>query len=124
MPDKVVDASALAAIAFAEPGADAVIDEIDGHRLHAPALVVFELMNVAWKRAKKQPVAIALFLEALEVLDGLGLRFRGIDQAEVVKLALATGLTAYDATYLWLARALRMPLVTLDKKLGAQAILF
>jgi predicted nucleic acid-binding protein len=122
MPDKVVDASALAAIAFAEAGADAVIDEIDGHRLHAPTLVVFELMNVAWKRARKQPVATALFLEALEVLDGLGLRFRGIDQEEVVKLGLATGLTAYDATYLWLARALRMPLVTLDKKLGAYAV--
>jgi predicted nucleic acid-binding protein len=121
MPDKVVDASALAAIAFAEPGADAVIDEIDGYRLHAPALVVFELMNVAWKRARKQPVATALFLEALELLDGLGLRFRGIDQEEVVKLGLATGLTAYDASYLWLARALRMPLVTLDQKLGAHA---
>jgi len=121
MPDKVVDASALAAVAFAEPGADAVIDEIEGHRLHAPTLVVFELMNVAWKRAKKQPAAAALFLEALEVLDGLGLRFRGIDQAGVVRLGLATGLTAYDASYLWLARALRMPLVTLDKRLGAQA---
>ena len=121
MPDKVVDASALAAIAFAEPGADMVIDEIDGHRLHAPALVVFELMNVAWKRAKKQPAATALFLEALGVLDGLGLRFRGIDQDEVVRLGLATGLTAFDATYLWLARALGMPLVTLDKKLGAHA---
>jgi predicted nucleic acid-binding protein len=121
MPDKVVDASALAAIAFAEPGADAVLDEIDGHRLHAPTLVVFELMNVVWKRSKKQPAAAALFLEALEVLQGLGLRFRGIDQAEVVRLGLATGLTAYDATYLWLARALGLPLVTLDQKLGAHA---
>ena len=119
MPDKVIDASALAAIAFAEPGADAVIDEIDGHRLHAPTLVVFELMNVAWKRSKKQPAATALFLEALEVIEGIGLRFRGIDQAEVVKLGIATGLTAYDAAYLWLARVLGMPLVTLDKKLGA-----
>jgi predicted nucleic acid-binding protein len=121
MADKVVDASALAALAFAEPAADAVIDAIDGHRLHAPTLVVFELMNVAWKRSRKQPAAAALFLEALEVLDGLGLRFRGIDQREVVKLGLSTGLTAYDATYLWLARALGMPLVTLDKKLGAHA---
>ena len=121
MPDKVVDASALAAIAFAEPGADAVIDEIDGHRLHAPTLVVFELMNVAWKRSRKQPAAAALFLQALAVLDGLGLRFRGIDQEEVVRLGLKTGLTAYDASYLWLARALNMPLVTLDKKLGAHA---
>lgn len=121
MPDRVIDASALAAIAFAEPGADAVIDLIDGHRLHAPTLIVFELTNVAWKRAKKQPAATALFLQALEVLEGLGLRFRGIDQGEVVRLGLATGLTAYDAAYLWLARALAMPLVTLDKKLGAHA---
>ena len=121
MPDKVVDASALAAIAFAEPGADAVIDQIDGHRLHAPSLVVFELMNVAWKRSRKQPAAAALFLEALEVLGGLGLRFRGINQEEVVKLGLATGLTAYDASYLWLARALDLPLVTLDRKLAAHA---
>ena len=121
MPDKVVDASALAAIAFAEPGADAVIDQIDGHRLHAPTLAVFELMNVAWKRAKKQPKATGLFLEALEMLEGLRLQFRGIDQGEVVKLGIATGLTAYDATYLWLAQALQMPLVTLDKKLGAHA---
>jgi predicted nucleic acid-binding protein len=121
MADKVVDASALAAVAFAEPGAGAVIDEIDGHRLHAPTLIVFELMNVAWKRAKKQPAATALFLDALEVLEGLGLRFRGIDQGEVVRLGLATNLTAYDAAYLWLARALGMPLVTRDRKLAAHA---
>jgi predicted nucleic acid-binding protein len=121
MPDKVVDASALAAIAFAEPGADAVIDQIEGYRLHAPTLVVFELMNVAWKRSRTQPAASALFLEALEVLDGLGLRFRGINQEEVVRLGLSTGLTAYDASYLWLSRVLNMPLVTLDQKLGAHA---
>lgn len=121
MADKVIDASALAAIAFAEPGADAVIDEIDGHRLHAPTLLTFELMNVAWKRAKKQPAATALFLEALEVLQGLDLRFRGIDQEDVVRLGLSTGLTAYDAAYLWLARMLGMPLVTLDRRLGAHA---
>ncbi len=121
MADKVIDASALAAVAFAEPGADAVIDEIDGHRLHAPTLIVFELMSVAWKRSKKHPAATPLFLEALEAVNGLDLRFRGIDQEEVVRLGLATGLTAYDATYLWLSRVLGMPLVTLDKKLGAHA---
>ena len=121
MADKVVDASALAVLAFAEPSADAVIDAIDGHRLHAPTLIVFELMSVAWKRSKKQPVATALFLQALEVLEGLGLHFRGIDQEEVVRLGLATGLTVYDATYLWLSRALGVPLVTLDRKLGAHA---
>ena len=89
MPDKVIDASAMAALAFAEPEADFVLEEIDGYRLHAPELLVFELMNVAWKRAKKQPKATELFLEALDMLEGLSLRFRGIDQGEVVKLGLA-----------------------------------
>ena len=121
MADKVIDASALAAIAFAEPGAEAVIDEIDGHRLHAPTLIVFELMSVASKRAKKQPGATSLFLEALEAVSGLDLRFRGIDQEAIVRLGLATGLTAYDASYLWLSRMLGMPLVTLDQKLGAHS---
>ena len=121
MADKIVDASALAALAFAEADAAEVIEKIDGHRLHAPTLVTFELMNVAWKRSKKQPAATALFLEALDVLQDVGLRFRGIDQEEVVKLGLATGLTAYDAAYLWLSRALGMPLVTLDRKLAAHA---
>jgi len=121
MPDKVVDASALAAIAFAEPDADAVIDAIDGHRLHAPSLVVFELMNVAWKRSRRQPAASALFVEALELLQGLGIRYRGINQEEVVRLGLTSGLSAYDASYLWLSRVLDMPLVTLDRKLGAHA---
>ena len=54
-------------------------------------------------------------------LQRLGLRFRGINQEEVVRLGLSTGLTAYDASYLWLSRVLGMPLVTLDRKLGAHA---
>ena len=40
---------------------------------------------------------------------------------EVLVLAAETGLTAYDAAYLWLARARDAELVTLDKKLGRLA---
>jgi predicted nucleic acid-binding protein len=119
MADKVVDTSALAMIAFAEPGADEIIDEIDGHHLHAPSLIAFELMNVVWKRARKAPKFAPLFLEALEMLEGLDLRFRGINQSEVIVLGLETGLTAYDASYLWLSHALGAPLVTRDRRLAA-----
>ena len=126
MPDKVIDASAMAALAFAESGAGLVLDEIDGHRLYAPQLLAFELMNLAWKRARKQTAATALFLESLEILAGLGVQYRSVDRRGVIVLGVATGLTAYDASYLWLARSLGVPLVTLDRKLGqvfdAQAI--
>ena len=119
MPDKVIDASAIAAIAFAEPGAETVIDEVDGYYLHAPRLLIFELMNIAWKRGRKQPAATALFMQALDLVADLHLRYRGIDPREVVQVGLETGLTAYDASYLWLARSLHLPLVTLDRRLAA-----
>ena len=38
-----------------------------------------------------------------------------------VELGLATGLTAYDASYLWLAKELGAELVTLDKALRKAA---
>jgi predicted nucleic acid-binding protein len=39
----------------------------------------------------------------------------------VLDLALATGLTTYDATYLFLARSLGLPLATLDQRLRCHA---
>ena len=39
----------------------------------------------------------------------------------VVALAVATDLTAYDASYLWLARTLNAELVTLDRRLEQAA---
>ncbi len=42
-----------------------------------------------------------------------------IDHAATLDLAEAAGLTAYDASRLWLARSLGAELVTLDRKLAA-----
>jgi predicted nucleic acid-binding protein len=41
----------------------------------------------------------------------------------VLELAESTGLTAYDASYLWLARELSAELVTLDGQLAKAAAL-
>jgi predicted nucleic acid-binding protein len=45
-----------------------------------------------------------------------------VDHPRILDLAEATGLTAYDASYLWLARALGAELVTLDRKLAAASV--
>jgi predicted nucleic acid-binding protein len=42
-----------------------------------------------------------------------------VGQAASMEFAEAPGLTACDASYLWLARALGAELVTLDRKLAA-----
>ena len=42
-----------------------------------------------------------------------------VDHRNALVLAEQTGLTAYDASYLWLAEALDAELVTLDRALAA-----
>ena len=43
---KVVDASALPALLFAEPEAETIAECLEGARLAAPSLLDFELANV------------------------------------------------------------------------------
>lgn len=44
-----------------------------------------------------------------------------VDPAAVVSVAVETGLTGYEASYLWLAREFRADFVTLDAALSAAA---
>jgi predicted nucleic acid-binding protein len=44
-----------------------------------------------------------------------------VDHGGVIALAEQTGLTAYDASYLWVARHVNGPLVTLDDQLADAA---
>ena len=116
----VVDASALAALVFQEPRGDAIRQRLDGAAVYAPSLLRFELANTAWKKIKRQPADASKILAALAVVldDRSGLIWHDVDAADAVLLAQATGTTAYDASYLWLAATLGADLVTLDDQLA------
>jgi predicted nucleic acid-binding protein len=45
-----------------------------------------------------------------------------VEHPAILDLAEPTGLTAYDASYLWVARSLNAELVTLDRKLAAASV--
>ena len=117
----VVDASAFAALVFQEPLGAAVRDRLNRATVFAPTLLRYELANVAWKKAKRQPADAARILDALTLaLDGVwGIVWQDVQPVDVVLVAEATGLTAYDASYLWLAGSLGADLVTLDAKIAA-----
>ncbi len=115
---KVVDASALAALLFGEPEAEAVAGRLDGARLVAPSLIAFELANVCLMKCRRHPDQREARLAAFQLRVRLGVEEIAVDHAGVLELALTTGLTAYDASYLYLARQLGAELVTLDKELG------
>jgi predicted nucleic acid-binding protein len=116
----VVDTSALAALVFQEPEGDAIRRRLDGAEVFAPELLRYELANTAWKKVKRQPADAAKILTALSLAldDKSGLIWQDVDARDVVLLAHATGTTAYDASYLWLAASLGADLVTLDDRLA------
>jgi predicted nucleic acid-binding protein len=116
---KVVDASALAALLFAEPEAETIAERLEGARLAAPSLLDFELANVCLTKIRRQPSQREALRTAFSLADRLKVETVAVDHAASLDLAEATGLTAYDASYLWLVRALGAELVTLDRKLIA-----
>lgn len=121
MTDVVVDASALAALVFDEPEAAHVRRRLQGRVLHSTSLLDYELANTALKKLRRRPDDSAAILAAMHVVSALTVRREAPDMVQVLALASATGLTAYDASYLWLARRLGAPLVTLDAELARAA---
>ncbi len=117
----VVDASAVAAVVFGELGGDAVRHELRGQPLYAPSLINYELTHVAWKKLRRSPSGAEAILEALGAVVRLGVVHTQPDMVQVLALAAATGLTSYDASYLWVSKSLGLRLVTLDRELAKAA---
>lgn len=115
----VVDASALAAIVFKEAEGPEVLARLRSSVLVAPRLMACELANTAALKAKAHPEHAAWLMKALtRALSGdFALTWSDVVYEEVADLAIRTGLTAYDASYLWLAEHMGAELVTLDKAL-------
>ena len=95
-----------------------------GAELHEPLLLAFELTNVAWTKARANRAHLAEIGANLEDVLSLELTWEAVDHQAVLHLAVDTGLSSYDATYLWVARRLGVPLVTFDRHLGKVATRF
>lgn len=121
MPGKVVDASVVAAVVFGEPRAAEAVELLRGAELYAPALLAYELTSVARRKALRYPERAEAVARALELGLALNIRWLAVDHGAVLRLALREELSTYDASYLYLARSLGLPLVTFDQRLAARA---
>ncbi|MEX1022447.1 MAG: type II toxin-antitoxin system VapC family toxin [Dehalococcoidia bacterium] len=118
---RVVDASALIAVGYMEPRAAMVEDLLGDHELHAPALLSYEWANVAARKMSEHPGRVEELRGQARMLGERTVTLHDVDVLAVIDLAHETGLTAYDAAYLWLAEALGADLVTLDGLLARVA---
>jgi len=119
MAAKVVDASALGALLFGEPDGAAVAGRLRGAGLIAPALMPFEVANTCLKKMRRHPDQRDALMIAFGLLDRMEVGVVEVDPGEVLAVAERSGLTTYDASYLWLARIMNSELVTLDRRLEA-----
>jgi predicted nucleic acid-binding protein len=121
VPAKVVDASAVAALLFVEGEADFIAREFGDADLIAPALLDFEVANVCLKKIRTRHAERETLLQAFAQLREMAITTVDIAHDEALELADRTGLSVYDASYLWLALEMNADLVTLDSRLAAVA---
>ena len=121
MPVKVVDASALGALVFAEPDAEVVMNSLSDAVLIAPSLIHYELASICLKKIHNHPSKTNDLISAFQMAGRLAIETVDVEHAEVIYLAKKTQLTTYDACYLWLAQKTGASLITLDKRLKKAA---
>lgn len=121
MPARVVDASALGAVLYGEPEGGRVANALGKGPLFAPTLLRYEMASVCRTKIRRHPERRTDLLAALGLLTRIDLQEVEVPPVEVTELSERTGLTVYDAAYLWLARAMGAELVTLDARLEAAA---
>jgi predicted nucleic acid-binding protein len=106
---------------FGEPEAAGVAARLVGASLTAPALLPFEIGNVCIKKVRRFPEKRVRAMAALGLYARMSVDLVAIDVVAVATVADQSGLTVYDASYLWLARKLSVEMVTLDLRLEAAA---
>jgi predicted nucleic acid-binding protein len=117
----VCDASVLASLTFDDPNSREAGALIARRRLLAPTLLRYEMAHVALRRSALAGSDGGIVMQAFFASLRVPVRLIEPSWPAVVELARVHGLSAYDAAYLQLSLALRVPLATLDERLGAAA---
>jgi predicted nucleic acid-binding protein len=78
----------------------------------------YELANIAWKKIRRRPAQFQEVTAAISAFHRLQITRLPVPIDGVLSLAIDTGLSAYDASYLWLAMSRDIELVTLDGELA------
>ena len=111
----------MGALAFGEPEAATAARLMAAAELRAPKLLPFEVLSIARKKVLKHPELGAAIRQGLRLALSLDVRLVEVAHAEVLELALARGVSTYDAAYLWVALRSSGELLTFDRRLKEAA---
>ena len=122
----VLDTSIAACWAFPDehdPRADAALAKIKIEEAVVPSLWWFEVRNLLVVNERRKRITESGTNSFLRELSRLRIRVdRQPEEAAVMRLARAFGLSLYDASYLELALREAIPMATLDAQLAGAAV--
>lgn len=117
----VVDTSALLAVVLEEPERAALVTATQGATVLAPSSVTWEIGNALVALVRRRRLTPGEAVLAWEAYQAIPRRLVEVDVGEAIELATRLGLYAYDAYVLLLAQRRGLPLLTMDRRLGAAA---
>ena len=112
-----VDASVAVKWLIAEDDSDAARSLVArGEELHAPRLMVSEIANALWRKARLGEIERSEAAAMTAAVPEMPVRWSADETlcADAVRLALALDRPVYDCVYLALAHRLGAPIVTAD----------
>ena len=92
--------------------------------LCAPSFVVEEVANALWRAVKLERISVEDAQEVLKALGDMRIELCELDWVQVsegLRVACESGLTVYDASYLFLADEMGVRFVTADERVYEMA---
>ncbi len=118
----VVDTSFVLAYLLPDEGGQVVeemFSKFEENKINfvSPYLLAFEIMNGLRSATMQRRQSVNAAKHLLDSFLNMGILFEKVDEKEVFRFAVKKGITAYDASYVWLAKSKKLELLTLDEKL-------
>jgi predicted nucleic acid-binding protein len=115
--DIVADASAFLAVVLNEAARDSIIRSTAGHGIVAPEILPYEIGNALVVVRKKGRLSDREVLQAFDNAQQIPVTLLPVTIPSAVKLAMQSGIYAYDAYYLQCCIENRLPLLSLDVRM-------
>src|SRR5215210_2138767 len=80
----------------------------------SPYLLAFEITNGLRSATMQKRQSADAAEHLLDSFLNMGILFEKVNEKEVFRFAVRNGVTAYDASYVWLAKSKKLDLLTLD----------
>ncbi len=119
--DLVADTSAIIAVINDEPERQAIIRYTVGAELVAPPSVHWEVGNAFSAMLKRRRISLDQAKQAIASYHRITFRYIDVSLEQALELSERLDIYAYDAYVLACALNLRLPLLTLDKRLANAA---